>query len=75
MKLSYDFAAGTLPLARYAVDKLLRDADLADAGSVELREALLKARFDLDLVSRQGQDAMTAALEQLGDGLTHQLQK
>lgn len=69
--MKHEISDGTLILAGYAVDNLLRQYDLTDKGLPETAEALLKARYELDLAGRRRQ---VKILESTGDVL-HDLDK
>lgn len=46
-----EISDGTLILARYAVDNLLRQYDLIDKGLPQTAADLLKARYELDIAA------------------------
>lgn len=58
--MNTDFHEGTLILARYAVDYLLRQASIHCIGDPKWREMLVLAKNDLDLVITR-RDAWVAA--------------
>lgn len=66
--LQYEFAPCTLLQARYAVDRLMRDAVACDVGSTALHRLMLAAVHDLDMLAAlEAEEPQAAAAYSLKD--------
>lgn len=66
--VTMDISDGTLILARYAVDNLLRQYDLTDEGLPQTAANLLKARYEMDIAAHwRGVKRLEATGNVIGD--------